>query len=463
MRLVLFVFFIFLFIVSSGRVPATVYESFSSDSFVKSESNGLFISTFDIDATPPVGTQLAYDPMESSWDLGLRARGIILTGQGKPLVFCAIDWIGIANDSQDVFKKTIAKAAGTDVDRVVVHTLHQHDAPLCDFGAEKLLKKNRIDPGSYKGTFARALLKRLGLAVENSLKTAQPITQCSFGQAPVREVASNRRIVGESGKVIATRYSSCKDSALRSLPVGTIDSMVSVIGFWNGKKPVAVLSFYACHPQSYYLTKKANPDFPGLARFYRQLEVPDALHIHFNGAGGNITAGKFNDGSHELRAILAQRLADGMKRAWETSVVGPVQPGDIGWMNVPVLLEPSDSVKFIAGQMKKEGPRFVSNNAMKIVWLNRTLEGRKINIGCLKIGNARILFMPGELFVEYQLAAKAMRPDLFVAMAAYGDYGPSYIGTERAYSEGGYEIDVSPVTKNAETILMSAVKELLSH
>jgi hypothetical protein len=32
--------------------------------------------------------------------------------------------------------------------------------------------------------------------------------------------------------------------------------------------------------------------------------------------------------------------------------------------------------------------------------------------------------MPGELFVEYQLAAKAMRPDLFVTMAAYGDYGP---------------------------------------
>ena len=31
--------------------------------------------------------------------------------------------------------------------------------------------------------------------------------------------------------------------------------------------------------------------------------------------------------------------------------------------------------------------------------------------------------MPGELFVEYQLAAQQMRPNDFVAMAAYGDYG----------------------------------------
>ena len=44
--------------------------------------------------------------------------------------------------------------------------------------------------------------------------------------------------------------------------------------------------------------------------------------------------------------------------------------------------------------------------------------------------------MPGELFVEYQLAAKAERKDLFVAMAAYGDYGPYYIGTAVAYTEG---------------------------
>jgi hypothetical protein len=45
--------------------------------------------------------------------------------------------------------------------------------------------------------------------------------------------------------------------------------------------------------------------------------------------------------------------------------------------------------------------------------------------------------LPGELFAEYQLASRALRPDRFVAMAAYGDYGPVYIGTEVAYSQRG--------------------------
>ena len=71
--------------------------------------------------------------------------------------------------------------------------------------------------------------------------------------------------------------------------------------------------------------------------------------------------------------------------------------------------------------------------------------------------------MPGELFVEYQLAAQALRPNLFVAMAAYGDYAPGYIGTEISYSQGGYETSerASKVDKSCEQVLMAGVKQLL--
>ena len=85
-----------------------------------------------------------------------------------------------------------------------------------------------------------------------------------------------------------------------------------------------------------------------------------------------------------------------------------------------------------------------------------------IDIGCLSVGRARILHMPGELFVEYQLAAKAERKDLFVAMAAYGDYGPGYICTDIAYKEGGYEAGpASGVAPGSEKVLMTAIKKLL--
>src|SRR4051812_45275999 len=76
------------------------------------------VGTFDIDATPPIGSMMAYDPVTNKWDMGLRARGVVLLGAGEPIVLCAVDWIGIANEGQDFFKGALAQAAGTSPHRV---------------------------------------------------------------------------------------------------------------------------------------------------------------------------------------------------------------------------------------------------------------------------------------------------------------------------------------------------------
>jgi hypothetical protein len=432
--------------------------------------SGLRIATFDIDVTPPAGYPLAYDMEKNKWDLGLRAKGIVLLGAGKPIVLCAIDWIGISNAGTVEFKKALAAAAGTLPERVSVHVLHQHDAPRFDPSSEKILLEAGHDPAKiqgtqFDGTWGRKTIPRLAEAVRESIRLTIPINYIGLGKAPVHQVASNRDVYKDkNGKVIRTRYSSTKgDSLLRTLPVGTVDSIVSVVSFWNQDKPVAILSFFACHPQSYYRTGIANPDFVGLARFFRQLAVPDALHVHFDGAGGNVAAGKYNDGSHINRLILAERLADGMKRAWETTQRQPITAKDIEWFVNPVALQPS-GIAYQLRQKLRDGDTVLTNTmSRKLAWLTRYEAGEKIDIGCLKIKNARILFMPGELFVEYQLAAKAMRPDLFVTMAAYGDLGPSYIGTAEAYGNGGYETSgVSNVSAEAEGVLMKAMRTLLN-
>ncbi len=439
-----------------------VAEGAEKEVAAREKITGLRLSVFDIDATPPVGSMLAYDRMENRWDLGLRAKGIVISGAGKPVVLCAVDWIGIANESQDAFKEALAEAANTTPQRVVVHTIHQHDAPICDFGAEKILMDAGMETYSFDGRFARNFLKELKVAVQNSLTETQPVTHIGVGEAPVNQVASNRRILDDQGKAGTMRGSSTRDPNLRSQPEGLIDSIVTVISFWNQQEPLAVMSYYAVHPQSYYLTKVANPDFPGLARFYRQLETPDALHIHFNGAGGNIAAGKYNDGSHVNREILARRLAGGMKQAWESGKKFPVIPADLSWNVVSVQLPAAqDSLSAIEKRIRTMNSRQLTNNLGKLAWWKRQQAGKKTDIACLGLGPIRILFMPGELFVEYQLAAKAMRPDLTVTMAAYGDYGPFYIGTKEAYEQGGYEIKASPVTADVEDILLSAIEKLL--
>jgi len=436
----------------------------STEALAQPAQENLKLATFDIDATPPVGSQLTYDPMINNWDLGLRAKGIVILGAGQPIVMCSVDWIGISNDSQDKFKQVMAIAAGTIPSRVVVHTIHQHDAPTSDLGAEIIMNSAGVKPGAFEGSYTRDLIDRLGGAIKISVLAAVPFTHIGTGQAQVFKVSSNRRILGADGKVKFSRTSATKDSLMRAEPEGLIDPMVSLVSFWNNDKPLAVLSYYASHPQSYYRTGVANPDFPGVSRFMRQLAVPDALHIHFNGAGGNITAGKYNDGAKENRLILAERLADGMKRAWESTKREVVSPAFINWNVESVALVPAAGIEKLEAGLKTETSVFIANNISKLVWLRRLRAGRKIDISSLAIGNVRIVHLPGEPFVEYQLAAKAVRPDLFVAVAGYGDYGVGYIGTAVAYSQGGYETgQASGVTAEAENILMKAIRKLLQN
>jgi hypothetical protein len=424
------------------------------------------LAVFDVDATPPVGSEMAYDPVKRLDEMTLRCRGIALFGSGKPIVLCAVDWLGIANEGHDAFCDALAEAAGTTPDRVAVHTLHQHDAPECDFTAERIVHELKVTKyGRYDGTYQRQVIRRAADALRAALGAAQPVTHYGWGAADVKQVASNRRILGPDGRVRAERYTATKDPAIRAEPEGTIDPQISLLSFWNGSKPLAVLSYYACHPQSYYRTGVPSPDFPGIARFIRGQTAPEALHVHFNGAGGNIGAGKYNDGAHENRMVLALRLADGMKRAWEATERHPLSAGQLGWETVPVRLPAAahlDEAKLIA-TIHMQPARGPIAGPDQLAWLRRAETGRPIDVACLRVDTVRVLHMPGELFVEYQLAAKAMRPDLHVAMAAYGEYGPDYIGTAAAYKQGGYE--TSPTSSNvdarAEPILMAAMKKLL--
>ncbi|MCS7470474.1 hypothetical protein NZK35_27805 [Stieleria sp. ICT_E10.1] len=430
------------------------------------ERNAVKIATFDLDVTPPVGSMMAYDPVRRSDELGLRCRGLVILGADQPIVLCAVDWIGIANGAHDAFRDVLAAAAETTRDRVAVHCLHQHDAPRCDFTAEQILHHaGATDLGPFESSFQRGVLHQLGQTVTAALPHAQTITHAGFGTAVVENVASNRRLLGPDGKVKATRYTTCRDPDLRAEPEGTIDPELNCLVFYDGDKALASMTYYACHPQSYYRTGVPSPDFPGIARILRGQDVPETMHIHFNGAGGNIGAGKYNDGDKANRLILAARVADAMKRAFDSAERFPIRPESIAWSVAPVALPPAPHLDREQLQAALQSPSSADtqNVPADLAWLGRCQSGHTIDLACLAVGDVRVLHMPGELFVEYQLAAKTMRDDLHVAMAAYGDYGPGYIGTEIAYGQGGYETSAraSRVDKSCEQVLMDKIAQLL--
>lgn len=414
---------------------------------------GLRIATFASDVTPPVGSPLCYGlvPDGSAVTDPLQARGVVLLPEGqRPIVLCAVDWLGIANGSRDRWRAALAQSCGTTPDRVAVHTVHQHDAPGDDFHAQALLP-----PGLslYDERFAAVATRRTAEAA--ALAKPVSVTHVGTGSARVDKIASNRRILGPDGKVVFGRMTACRANENCDAPEGVIDPVMRSISFFKNESRVATLSYYATHPMSYYGKGAISADFVGLAR----ARQADTFQVHFTGAAGNIGAGKYNDGSPRMRPILADRMAKAMADAKAAEQRQPVDA--VQWRSIPVAMplrtgtgfSESDMVAAIADATLD--PRQRRNNARYLAFYRLTKAGRTIDLSSLQIGQAKILHMPGELFVEYQLAAK-------VAMAAYGDYAPMYIGTQSAYAEGGYETSaVSRVSPDVEGILRTAMEKLL--
>lgn len=419
----------------------------------------LRVGRFAVDVTPEVGDPIAYGEAVEIDD-PIQARGIVLLGADLPIVLVAVDWIGNSNAGYDAWRERLADAAGTTPERVAVHAVHQHQTPWFDSDAVGMVlahgaRTARIDP-----EYAHDAIERVATAVADATAAAEPVTHVGTGVAEVERVASNRQLIGSDGSIAHVRFSSESDERWREAPEGLVDPEVSVLGFWREGTPVAGLSYYACHPQSYYGDGRVTCDFPGIARriIADETGVP---FVHFCGAAGNVTAGKYNDGSPENRQRLARRLADGIARAWDDASPTRVSAADVSWacrrVGLPLApdLDAADLARALA-----EDPTY--RTARKLAWLARCECGHETPITCLGLRDIRVLHMPGELFVEYQIAAKRMRPDSTVVMAAYGDLGPAYVGTRDAYPMGGYEVgDASNVAPSAEEPLTDAVRELL--
>ena len=255
---------------------------------VRGDDVGLRIAVFEADITPPIGAPLcdALVPPAKEIVDKLSARGVVLVSADKPIVLCALDWVGIGNSGYDEFRDVLAKAAGTTRERVAVHCLHQHDAPGCDLAADELLIPYGLGNKLFDVPFARAAMQGIAKAIEKSLKEPRPVTHVGYGRGKVEQVASNRRVLGPDGKVKYVRYSSTKDETIRAEPEGIIDPFVHLLSFWNGEKPLASLTYYATHPQSYYAQGGVSCDFPGLGAGAAPQTASRGFSRHLGRRGG---------------------------------------------------------------------------------------------------------------------------------------------------------------------------------
>ncbi|MFO0867877.1 MAG: hypothetical protein U0935_02915 [Pirellulales bacterium] len=428
-------------------------------------SGPLRIAPFRFDVTPPLGHGCC-----GGWikpvvgvDDAAEALGFVLLGGGQPpVVVCAVDWTGILNGGHILWRTKLAEAAGTTPDRVAVQCVHQHNAPMACLDAQQIVAAQGDLPAICDPVFFRDCVARGQQAIVAALPRARPVTHIGHGQAQVREVASNRRFVGPDGRIQFWRGSATRDEKLRELPEGLIDPWLKTVAFYEGDQKLLACHYYATHPMSYYGDGRVTSEFVGLARKQRQAEEPETTQIYFTGCAGNVAAGKYNEGTPESRVRLTRRIHEALVAAGQQ--LQRQQVTTFQWKTQPLLLAPNPA--FTEAQLQEQiGNRSLAvagrnRPAFTLAFLRRCQQQIPLVLSALDIGDASLLHLPAESFIEYQLRAQQLAPQRFVAVAAYGDGGPWYIPTKEAYPQGGYEVSVAFSSDATEATLEAGLRQV---
>lgn len=425
---------------------------------------------FMIDATIPLGHRcMGILPTKSqSISDGLELHGFVLLGQEPPIVVVAIDWCEIRNQSYDEWQLRLAKVAKTLPERVLVSSLHQHDAPVIDSGAQDLLDQVGLQNELYDRSFHEEVLSRAEQALSAAIEDARPVTHIGYAESVVSDVASNRRIVDGSGNVNFSRGSSSgRDPIFRQAPVGLIDPMMRTISFWSQNRCLVEYHAYATHPMSYYGRGEVTSDFVGLAR-KRLARLDRSIHpIYASGCSGDVTAGKFNDGSVEAREDLTRKIYDAMLANRKGVKKEPV-PKTWGFRNLPLEL----SYSHAAPLQKEAMERVLQDRSMTVEkrilaamglssWDRVQIRKQSIGMPSIDFGIARMVLFPGESFVGYQPIAQSFSGSVPVLPVGYGECWTGYVPTDAAFKDG-FEESWLWVAPGAQERIERVLKDLLA-
>lgn len=429
-------------------------------------NEGLHVATFSVEITPKLGMPVGqgFIPILKTAEHPLLARGILFKDSGMTCVICTLDLMEVHNESYDFLRQAIGDAAGIPASQVALHAIHQHTAPAIATGAQQL-EFDEDDPRRIAtAEYLLEVAEKLSTAIRESQKSWRAVMHIGTGKAKVERVASNRRLPKADGSIQGRGSNTKSSPELRELPEGLIDPWVRTISLRGVDGAIAQLHYYASHPQSFYGDGRASFDAPGMIR-ERLEEQTGAFQLYVTGCGGDIAFGKYNDGSIEARTELTGRLQAGIEQSIASLENQPVAPMSWAVESMKFPLRTDDAFSEAMQRRILDDPKAEARQrrkaAIALAWIKRVQSGKPVELSCLSIGAVKILHLPGEPFVQYQLAAQKMRADRFVCVAGYGDCGMGYIGGDNIYADrGGYE-QTYAFAGPCEELFLSTIQQLL--
>jgi hypothetical protein len=397
------------------------------------------LAKFKIDCTPPPNPEIVFSASKDKMKIRdpLFFRGLVIEDGQQRFVIASLDFCGLMNRAYDELVEALAETAGVTPDCVVVHCIHQHDTPLLNFELEEILDI-KIFPEEWWQTMIKACQNALKESFENMID----VSGVGFAETRLYGYASNRRIPSPDGTITGMRFSRCGDMSLKHKPTGIIDPFLRTVAFKDKNENIITsMSFYATHPQVSNGRNLYSADAPGEAMRLTESKYKDSFPCFFTGAGGNVTAGKYSSPDDAEGNLLrfGKILAEGIEKNLKL----------MAWNRLLDLNMKHVKFEFPKAEIDTQKLRAIINNPETdplekriTAFVLSAYEYKKNKhywLKLLEVGKVKILFMPGEPFVEYQLFVQNLIPDQFIALAANCSDNFLYLPLQKSFNENGYE------------------------
>ncbi len=386
----------------------------------------------------------------------LKARAIAIgadDGDG-PAILVAIDNCAIVRQITEEVAARLKKKVGVKRERFVICATHTHCGPALDNNLPFIFGKPLpADQAEHIARYTRELTDAIEKAALAALADRKPAT-LAWGQGEA-SFAANRRALKKG-----------KSTGLGIQPGGPLDrSLPVLIASDSAGKARAVLFGYACHCTT--LGGEFNricAEWAGYACDEVERRVPGATAIAIIGCGADANPeprGKLDQAKHygALAGTEAHRLAS------SPSGLTPL-PGRIACRirRLELPLEPAPSRAALAERGKLPGsPGFFARTMVE-----RLDAGKPIHTTVPYVvqtwtfgDDMAIVFLAGEVVVDYSLRLKWEIDSQRLWVAAYSNDVPCYIPSRRVLSEGGYEADSSMVYYGHASRLAPQVEDLI--
>ena len=413
------------------------------------------LAKFKINFTPPEKTPVLWGTGDETTGIrdNLWFRGIILDDGVFKYVIASLDYCGLMNSAYDDLVETIAQALNLPLENVIIHCIHQHDAPLINFEIDEILGVK-----TFPRDWWNDLLVKTSERFKQALREMINVSGIGFASKKISGYASNRRIIGNDGKIKYTRYSKCNFPQVKAMPCGTIDPVLRTVAFKDeDDNIIASWNFYATHPQVADGRKMFSADAPGEAMKLIEKNLPEGFPCYFSGLSGNVTAGKYSTTDLEGNiSKFGKILADGIESNLKC----------LNWTKCDTIKLTNES--FIYPRKKNINYCFddpAKNNVIEAVVQSCMQYAKNVEykISMLSFGSVNILFFPGEPFVEYQLFAQSQIADDFLAVCGNCSDNFLYVPMKKSFAEGGYEVEkVCWCTEKIEDEMKTAIKNIVS-